>query len=344
VPFAVMPWIALRLGTPAVAIVGALVACVAAQEVSLAPALWDVIDSTPRAAVVHVQVAIALMTATSLLLAAEAGERDDAVRERVRADEERRYEHDVAVMLQHALLPDRLVRDPRVALAATYRPSDLRLEVGGDWYETLALPDGRLGIAVGDVVGHGLEAAVAMGQLRTAVGALAPDCATPVELLDQLDEFAHGSAMRYSTACFATLDPATGWVRHASAGHPPILLIEPGGACRFLEDGRSWPLCALWEERDAHGTVALEPGATLVLYSDGLVERRGELIDRGLDRLLRAAQRASGLPVDALCDALVAELLAGEHVDDDVVVVAVRLVADRAPAAVAPLVEMPHEA
>jgi hypothetical protein len=128
-------------------------------------------------------------SAASLLLAAEAGERDDAVRERARADEVHRYEHDVAVSLQRALLPRQLVGDRDVALAATYRPSDQRLEVGGDWYETLALPGDRIGVAVGDVVGHGLEAAAAMGQLRTAVAALGPDCASPVDLLDQLDEF-----------------------------------------------------------------------------------------------------------------------------------------------------------
>jgi serine phosphatase RsbU (regulator of sigma subunit)/integral membrane sensor domain MASE1 len=335
VPFVVMPWIALRLGTAAVALVGVVVAVVAAQEVSLAPALWDQVDVAPRTGVVYVQAAIAVMTATSLLLAAEAGERDSAVRERVRADEERRYEHDVAVSLQRALLPERLVEHPLVALAALYRPSDERLEVGGDWYETLALPGDRVGVAVGDVVGHGLEAAAAMGQLRTAVAALAPDCASPVDLLEQLDQFAQKSeAMAYSTACFAALDPATGAVTYASAGHPPILLIDARGACRYLSGGLSWPLCALHGVREPPGRVVLEPGATLVMYSDGLIERRGEPIDRGLDRLLDAGRRAAGLGVQELCHALVADLLEGRAILDDVVVVALRLVVSpAAPAA-----------
>ena len=286
VPFVVMPWMALRLGTSAVAVVGALIAAVAAQEVSLAPSLWNEVDVTPSSGVVYVQVAIALLTATSLLLAAEAGERDDAVRARARADEVHRYEHDVAVSLQRALLPTVLVHNPHVALAATYRPSDQRLEVGGDWYETLELPGDRIGVAVGDVVGHGLEAAAAMGQLRTAVAALGPDCASPVDLLHQLDDFALRSpAMLFSTALFATLDPASGVVRHAAAGHPPALLIDPRGTTP-LPPGR--PLLAALRRRGprtAHGTAVLAPGATLLLYSDGLVERRGEEIDRGLDRL-----------------------------------------------------------
>ena len=331
VPFVVMPWIALRLGTAAVAVVGGVIAIIAAQHVSLAPSLWNAMDVPPSSGVLYVQAAIALMTATSLLLAAEAGERDDAVRERARAEEQHSYEHDVAVRLQRALLPERLVRDEHVALAATYRPSDERLVVGGDWYETLALPGGRIGVAVGDVVGHGLEAAAAMGQLRTAVAALAPDCASPVELLEQLDDFAQGSsAMLFSTACFAALDPATGAVLHASAGHPPVLLIEADGSCRFLEEGRSWPLCAVAEPRGAHGCAELGPGATLLLYSDGLIERRGEEIDEGLERLQLAARALHPLDVEELCAALVAELLGGRPVQDDVVVVALRLQATAA--------------
>jgi serine phosphatase RsbU (regulator of sigma subunit)/integral membrane sensor domain MASE1/anti-sigma regulatory factor (Ser/Thr protein kinase) len=326
VPFVIMPWVALRLGTPAVAIIGALVAVVAAQEVALAPSLWNEIEIAPETGILYVQVAIVTMTATALLLAAEAGERDDAVRERARADEERRYEHAVAVSLQRALLPDRLVESPRVAAAAIYRPSDERLEVGGDWYETLALSGGRIGLAVGDVVGHGLEAAAAMGRMRTAVGALAPDCATPVEVLDQLDDFAAKSAaMHYATACFADLDPATGTVHYASAGHPPILLVDPRHGCRYLDGGLSWPLCAASGARTPHGTAKVEPGATLVLYSDGLIERRGEPIDFGLERLAAAAHRVRDLDPGRLTGALVAELVDGQRIQDDVVVLAVRL-------------------
>jgi serine phosphatase RsbU (regulator of sigma subunit) len=136
--------------------------------------------------------------------------------------------------------------------------------------------------------------------------------------------------MSYSTACYVTLDPATGVLEYASAGHPPILLIDPLGAARFLQGGLSWPLCALPRVREPHGTAVLEPGSTIVLYSDGLIERRGEPIDRGLERLLDAARGASGLAVDELCGVLVADLLDGQPILDDVVVVAVRLAASPA--------------
>jgi serine phosphatase RsbU (regulator of sigma subunit) len=338
VPFVIMPWIALRFGTSAVAVVGALVAVVAAQEVSLAPTLWNDIDVAPETGILYVQVAIALLTATALLLAAEAGERDDAIRERAQADEERRYEHAVAVCLQRALLPERLVQHPDVAVAALYRPSDERLEVGGDWYDTMMLPDGRIAVAVGDVVGHGLEAAAAMGQLRTAVAALAPDCASPTQLLEQLDDFAHRSqGMRFSTACFATFDPASGTVEHASAGHPPMLVVDAQGTPRYLDTGLSWPLCAADEPRVPHGSLVLEPGATLILYSDGLVERRTAAIDVGLEELRQAAHDFRALPVDELCEALVGALLDGRPIQDDVVVLAIRAVGTTA--ATAPLQE-----
>jgi serine phosphatase RsbU (regulator of sigma subunit) len=104
------------------------------------------------------------------------------------------------------------------------------LQVGGDFYDTFALEDGRLGVAVGDVVGHGLEAAAGMGRLRTALAALAAHASGPGELLSHLDAYASGyDAVPFATACCAVLDPATGELRHASAGHPPILVVPRGG-------------------------------------------------------------------------------------------------------------------
>ena len=325
VPFVVMPWVALRLGTSAVAAIGALIAGVAAQQVSLAPTLWNDIDVIPSTGVVYVQVAIALLTATSLLLAAEAGERDDAVRERARADEVHRYEHDVAVSLQRALLPRQLVADRDVALAATYRPSDQRLEVGGDWYETLALPGDRIGVAVGDVVGHGLEAAAAMGQLRTAVAALGPDCASPVDLLDQLDEFA-----QRSPGCSSPPPASRRWTRaRASCATPPRGTPRCSSSTRAAGPASSRTAargrCARPRDARGDGTPVLAPGATLLFYSDGLVERRGEGIDDGLERLALVARRLRTLDVDALCTRIVAELLGDRPLEDDVVVVALRL-------------------
>ena len=136
--------------------------------------------------------------------------------------------------------------------------------------------------------------------------------------------------MRYSTACFVTLDPATGVVYHASAGHPPILLVDPRRGSRYLEGGLSWPLCAASGQRGPHGTALLDPGATLVLYSDGLIERRGEPIDVGLERLAAAADRSSALDPEELCHALVDDLVEGQRIQDDVVVVGVRRLTTRA--------------
>jgi serine phosphatase RsbU (regulator of sigma subunit)/integral membrane sensor domain MASE1 len=234
-------------------------------------------------------------------------------------------EHAIAVELQRALLPDAVVDHPRVAVVGRYRPGDDRLEVGGDWFETVELPNGRIGIGAGDVVGKGLRAAAVMGRLRTVVAALAPRCPHPGVLLTQLEAFAETvPEAQYSTACFAVLDPETGDLRHASAGHPPMLVLEPGGAHRVLEDGRSWPLCTVAASARAEAATTLATGATLLLYSDGLVERRGEPIDAGIARLAAAAARHQELPVDALCEAVIAELTAGERLHDDIVLVAVR--------------------
>ncbi|MGL6278053.1 MAG: SpoIIE family protein phosphatase, partial [Gaiella sp.] len=236
------------------------------------------------------------------------------------------YEHGVAVRLQEALLPDRLVEHPRVALTARYRPGDDRLEVGGDWYETVSLPDGRIAIAVGDIVGHGLPAAAAMGRLRTGFVALAPSSASPASLLEQLDDFAVTiPAAEFSTVCCLFLDPEDGTCEYASAGHPPLLFVDGEGAARFLEEGRSWPLCSPTDRRRPAGASArLAAGDTIVLYSDGLIERRGERLGVGLERLRLAVERLGSVSVERLCDELVDELTGAEALEDDVVVLAVR--------------------
>jgi len=237
----------------------------------------------------------------------------------------REAEHEIALRLQRALLPDRVVRHPALEIAARYEAASGVLSVGGDWYDTFALPGGRVGLAVGDVVGHGLEAAAAMGRLRTALAALAPHADGPGRLLALLNEFAAGpNGSDFVTACCATLDPATGALRYASAGHPPMLLVAPGGATRWLGAAASPPLrFGLVSERPEASAV-LEPGAALVLYSDGLVERRREPIDAGLARLERAARAGHADPAEALCDRIVAALGVDAARDDDVVVLCVR--------------------
>ena len=238
----------------------------------------------------------------------------------------RAEEHRVALRLQQALLPDGVVSHPGVEIAARYDAGSDALEVGGDWYDTFDLPGGRIGLTVGDVVGHGLDAAAAMGRLRIALAALAQHSDSPAQLLSRLDEFATGpNGAAFATACCAILDPATGVLRYASAGHPPMLVVTRDGATAWLDEGQSSPLCDVPQPGRIEASTVLEPGALLILYSDGLVERRRESIDVGLEQLERVAVAARSTPVDRLCDALVDGVVHDGSPDDDVVVVCLRM-------------------
>ena len=234
-------------------------------------------------------------------------------------------EHATATLLQRALLPARLVSHPRASFAAQYVPSDETLLVGGDWYETVTLPDGRIAVAVGDIVGHGLEAAAMMGQMRTAFAALAAGSDTPTALLEQLDGFAR-STQSLSTIAIAFLDPGLGSVSYVCAGHPPILCIPKGGASYFLDDGRSWPIGVHHTDpRPEAGHVRLSTGDKLLVYSDGLIERRGEVIDLGFNRLRSVADRfGSASPVD-FCNLVISEFVDCRPPGDDVVALVVEL-------------------
>jgi serine phosphatase RsbU (regulator of sigma subunit) len=236
-------------------------------------------------------------------------------------------EHAVSLRLQQALLPDALVRLPGVELAARYEASSAALEVGGDWYDSYALDGDRVGLVVGDVMGHGLEAAAAMGRLRVALAALVPHADGPAQLLEHLDAFNAGpDGADFATACYAELDLRTGRLRHSSAGHPPGLVVPQHGEPRWLEGGRSMALCRMPVAVRPEATCELEPGTLLVLCSDGLVERRGELIDAGLERLRRAAADARDAPLPEICDRIVAELGVATMRDDDVVLLCARRV------------------
>jgi PAS domain S-box-containing protein len=234
-------------------------------------------------------------------------------------------ERHVALSLQHALLPDRIAQHPNLDVAARYQAASDTMEVGGDWYETFVLPDGRIGLAVGDVVGHGLEAAAVMGRLQAALAALAARTAGPGELLSELDHFASGpGGPSFATAGCAILDPRTGELRYATAGHPPLLVVSPSGATTWLDGGRSWPLCVSPIDHRPEGVTVLEPGAMVVLHSDGLIERRGEDLDAGAARLAAAVGRVRSAPVQVVCDRLVDEMADGWTYEDDVVVLALR--------------------
>lgn len=240
----------------------------------------------------------------------------------------REAEQRIAIRLQRALLPDALEQHPEVAVAAIYEAAGEVLEVGGDWYDSWLTPDGKLGLSVGDVVGHGLESAAAMGRLRAAITALGGEGFGPAQLLDSLDRVAGaggGGGVPFATAACTVLDPATGELRHACAGHPPPLVVAPDGATTWLEGGRSGPLTAPRRAGRSEAVTMMAPGSLLVMYSDGLVERRGESIREGLERLRTVAAALAGAPPEDACAALLAAVAGGAALRDDVVVLCARL-------------------
>lgn len=233
-------------------------------------------------------------------------------------------EHQIALGLQHALLPRKLVAPAGVSVAARYQAGSTTLEVGGDWYDVFLLPNGSVALTVGDVVGHGLAAAAAMGQLRTALTAFAHYGDRPGEVLARLDAFiASTEVTDFVTVCYGVLDPTTGVFEYASAGHPPILLLPPDGSPRWLSDALSPPLSGDERQLRPQAKLVLEPGSLLVLFSDGLIERRGEPLTEGLERMMAAGAAVAGLPAGEVCDQLVA-MLGAEDVEDDIAVLAVR--------------------
>jgi PAS domain S-box-containing protein len=234
-------------------------------------------------------------------------------------------EHEIAGELQRALLPSRLAETEHVAVAARYRPTDEHLDVGGDWFDVIELPGGRLGVAVGDVLGHGVRSAAVMGQLRSALAALAPVCTDPADVLRRLDTFAETvEHAEFATVCYAEIDPEARTMRYAVAGHPPPLAIDADGNAGFLEGGRSTPLLGL-DRSYHHAEASLAEGMRIVLYTDGLVERRGWSIDEGLELL---AETAAGLREDQLedmTDGLLRRMTEFGQVEDDVALLCVEL-------------------
>ena len=237
-----------------------------------------------------------------------------------------RAEHRVAETLQRSLLPQRLPQLPRLALDARYLPGAEGVQAGGDWYDVIELDEHRVAIAVGDVVGQGAAAAAVMGQLRSALAAALLQGHGPAAALELLDRFAaRVPGARASTAACLTLDWAAGLVCWARAGHPPALLADSAGVRLLDGDGHGPVLGLTGRAPYSEGVTGLEAGATLVLYTDGLVERRGEVIDEGLDRLADAVRRhAGGLPV-ALVPAVLDDLAEHGHAADDIAVIAARL-------------------
>jgi PAS domain S-box-containing protein len=257
----------------------------------------------------------------------------DVTEERaLRRDRERLYqiEHEYASTLQRAMLGTANVDDDRFAFCARYDPAVEGLTVGGDWYDVVARPDGTVAVIAGDAVGRGIGAATAMGQLRSAVAALGGSGADPARALESLDRFAATIVGgTFATCALVIVDPVSEKITYTCAGHMPPLIVGPDGATKFLDDLQDPPLATTRRRARRLGVHSFPVGSTLTLFTDGLVERRGESIDSGLERLARAASRLRGISVEDMCDELVAELVETDRQADDVAIVLARLLAAR---------------
>jgi serine phosphatase RsbU (regulator of sigma subunit)/anti-sigma regulatory factor (Ser/Thr protein kinase) len=230
-------------------------------------------------------------------------------------------ERGIAEMLQRSFLPAALPTLARHEVAVRYLPGTAGLKVGGDWYDVVPLRDGRVVVAVGDVAGHGVEAAGTMGRVRTGLRVHAREAAGAADLLDRLNQFVFDEEPdEMVTLAVVFLDPASDTVECALAGHPPPYVRGSDGVREF-EYHPSPPLGVL-RARYKQVHAPLRAGDTLLLYTDGLVERRGESLDRGLDRLAHVmAGAAPG--VEDFAGEVLARMLHGEDPADDVAIVAV---------------------
>ena len=238
---------------------------------------------------------------------------------------DRARQHTVANLLQRTLLPARLPEVPGLELAARYLPGADDTHVGGDWYDVVVLPHGRVGLAIGDVVSRGVRAAAVMGQMRIALRAYALDGDGPGPVLDRLDRLVRGLGDReMATVAYLVLDPAEMTVDISVAGHLPPLLISGSGQTRLLETVHSRPIGVVAARRYEETRIELNRGDTLVLYTDGLVERRGAAIDEGIRALAASAAGETREKPEELCDRLIAAAEA-DVVADDVAVLVVQL-------------------
>jgi serine/threonine-protein kinase RsbW len=232
----------------------------------------------------------------------------------------RLYEQERAIArtLQRSLLAGDMPTDPRFAVETHYQAAAHDLEVGGDWFDAFLITPDKLAVVVGDVVGRGIDAATTMGQLRSAIRALASAEAGPARLLERLDRFVDRvESARMATVAYAEVDLTTSEMTYACAGHLPPLLTKPGDGPNYLLEGRSGALGsrAGRTARVEHSTP-LPPGSRLLLYTDGLIERRSRRIDKGFELLARTYAGRRDSPLPGLTKGLVQTLVGGDHADD----------------------------
>jgi serine phosphatase RsbU (regulator of sigma subunit)/anti-sigma regulatory factor (Ser/Thr protein kinase) len=234
-------------------------------------------------------------------------------------------ERTIAETLQRSVLPVSLPQVDGIRIAARYLPGTTEVEVGGDWFDAIQLPNGRLGLVVGDVVGKGVRSAATMAQLRNALRAFALDQMKPSSTIARLNRLMEEvSESSFATVVYLVIDPEAGVCRFTSAGHPPPLAVYPNGSAEYLEGGRGLPLGTVSEPSYTQDTIEVPIGSTLILYTDGLIERRDQTIDEGLDQL-RAAALAGPLDPERLVEHVLQQLVGAGQRRDDVAILAVRL-------------------
>ncbi len=229
-------------------------------------------------------------------------------------------ERDMAEVLQRAILPaDLPVRD-EIQLTARYVPATVSARVGGDWYDAFELRDKRIGLCVGDVVGHGVTSAACMGQLRNALRVYALDGDEPSHVVAGLNRFTIDTAVtNYTTLVYAVLEPNSGLLEWTSAGHP-AMVWQRDGDVELLDARHGMPIGVMDREYQSSRTV-LEPGDRVLIYTDGLIERRTESLDAGLQRLRDVLAGTSALTLEDAIDKVVDQMAPIER-DDDVCVLA----------------------
>ena len=228
-------------------------------------------------------------------------------------------QRETALALQRAILgPSRLP----TGFAVRYEPATRPLEVGGDWYDIVELPDGRIGIMVGDCVGHDLGAATVMGQLRSACRALLLQDASASQALTAMDRFASFvPGAECATVFCGIFDPATGSLRYSSAAHPPGIVVHPDGRVVLLDGARALPLAIRQDAGRTDAEYVLPPRSTLLLYTDGLVERRGQPLTEGIAAAGAAVAEAGAASLEELASQVMARLAPAGGYEDDVAMV-----------------------
>ena len=237
-------------------------------------------------------------------------------------------EHRIAETLQQALLPDRLPSLVGMGLAARYVPAEEGSAAGGDWYDVLELPGGGVALVIGDVAGHGTEAASVMGQVRMAVRAFSLEGHPPAVVVGLVHELIRSlyEGEQMVTMLFVAVEPITWEATVVNAGHPPPLVLDPGGGASYLEGPVGLPIGLNWVLPYEASVARLRPGSVLVLFTDGLVDRRDIPVEEGLDRLRTVAGELAhrDRDIDEVCGSLILSLVP-EDASDDVAVLAARL-------------------